>query len=97
MQRAPQFVAHDEPTGQRSAVVRTMRAHREEFIASASDDHIFVAGLSLRHRAIRNLSDRNSVAEISFCPAIHIRDLSIFPSSQRRGGRDLNKISRSLL
>src|SRR5436309_16021533 len=97
MQRAPHCVAHDDPFGERSAVVRTMRAHREEFIAATSDDHIFVADLSRGHRAIRNLSDRNSVAEISFCPAIHILDLSIFPSSQRRGGRDLNKISRSLL
>src|SRR5207245_11004881 len=75
-QRAPQCVAHEEPAAQRSAVVRTMRTHREEFIAAASDDHIFVTDLSLGHRAIRNLSDRNSVAEISFCPAIHIRDLS---------------------
>ena len=53
-----------------------MRTHREEFIAATSDDHIFVTDLSLGHRPIRNLSDRNSVAEILFCPAIHIRDLS---------------------
>src|SRR5207247_3783569 len=81
MQRAPQFVAHDEPTGQRSAVVRTMRAHREEFIAATSDDHIFITGPSLGHRAIRNLSDPNSGATISFCPAIHIPALSLFPPS----------------
>src|SRR5437870_2254002 len=76
MQRAPHFVADNDPSGERSAVVRTMRAHREEFIAAASDDHIFITDLSLGHRVIRNLSDRNSVAEISFCRAIHIRDLS---------------------
>src|SRR5437867_3467832 len=76
MQRAPHFVAHNDPFGERSAVVRTLRTHREEFIAAASDDHIFVTDLSLGHRAIRNLSDRNSVAEVSFCPAIHIYDLS---------------------
>src|SRR5947199_632223 len=76
MQRAPHFVAHNDPFGERSPVVRTMGTHREEFIAATSDDHIFVTDLSLGHRAIRNLSDRNSVAEISFCPATHVPDLS---------------------
>jgi hypothetical protein len=89
MQWAPQFVTHDEAFGKRSAVVGTMRSNREELIAAASNDYIFITELSLNHPAIRNLGARNSTVEIQSRRVFHIfvtfeGVTEILPSPQKK-------------
>jgi hypothetical protein len=72
MQWTPHLVTHDQALDERPAVVSATRSHGEELIALARNDHIVLTDLPLKHSAIGDLADRNSIGEIQPCRALHI-------------------------
>ncbi len=66
MPRTPNGLADDHSVRQRTVVVRAMRTHREERIATAGEKNVIGIDAADDHCAIRKIGKRHTAPEIAY-------------------------------
>jgi hypothetical protein len=70
--RTAHFFTNEQTVGERTMVVSTLRAYREEVTATAHQDHVLAISLPQDHPTIGKIAHRESIPEIEFWSAFSL-------------------------